>query len=193
MVKHKSREPAVPVLSFADAEQKFRSLARRQAELVEMIGGMEAATAMNRLRSDRERDSDRLEFVRQKAEPFRDWSERRLARKLEEARETLQQVVAGLTDAHDRAARAERAELVALARNLEPQHRDVAGEIADALQQLSESIETEARLRQELQGRFTSAVDQLPDMSFAAVGRPEHFDSPISEWFRRARRAGIVD
>ena len=145
-----------------------------------------------REKSRKERESDRLAAMRQRAAPFNGMRRRKADRLLEDARDDLQDILPKLNDAAEAAQRARQRQLRERAKELIPAHRGVVARIAVALEALTEALGEEADIRRECQTPEGLVPAVLPEMGFAGVGLPRDHTSPVSKWFKHARRAGFI-
>ena len=188
--KKTTRTPLVP--TFEEARAAASEFADQRRALDQEIAGLEAALALDKVASPDEREGDRLASLRERAVPFADTKPRHIQRRLEDARDELQDLLPKAFAANEAKARADRTENRKTAEHLKPQHAEAVERIADALEQLAAGLDQEARLRDQVKNPNGLVPDELPDMSFRGIGRAADHNSPISSWFRRARRAGYL-
>jgi hypothetical protein len=76
----------------------------------------------------------------------------------------------------------------AVARGLAPQHRIAVNKVGRCLAALAVALD-------ELRGieRQVPGLAYLPPMGFPSVGSLKHPDSPVSYWFKRARKLNLLD
>ena len=113
--------------------------------------------------------------------------------RLEDAHDELEALLPKVFAANEAAASAERSAFRKQATDLKPQHAQAIERIAAALEQLSDALDAEARVRDQVRDRNGIIPDSLPDMSFGGIGNAMNHNSPISAWFRRARQAGYTE
>lgn len=183
------RTPLLPGAGEANAIAS--ELAAQRRALDQEIAGIEATLILDGLNID-ERASDRLDALRARAAPFADGKPRRLRLRLEDAQDELKALLPKVFSANEAAARAERGENRRRAERLKPEHAAVVERIADALENLATALDEEARIRNQVRDRNGVIPENLPDMAFAGVGNATDHNSPVSIWFRRARRAGYL-
>lgn len=187
--KKPTRTPLLPTPE--EARATASELADQRRALDTEIAGIEAALTWDALSID-ERQSDRLTTLRERAAPVADKKPRRLRVRLEDALDERKALLPKVFAANEAAAQAARSENRKRAETLKPEHAKVVERIADALEKLATALDDEARLRDQVKSPNGLIPDTLPGMGFTGVGHAADHNSPVSEWFRRARRAGYI-
>lgn len=169
------------------ARAEYAELRRQYDHLTAEIEGRKAAL---KLEGADPSDVARASAYFAKAEPHKGKKRRLLLADIERLEDELELVGPKLTDAREELLAAETVEARTRARRVAPQHLKIAGEIALQLEALAGLLNEESRLRQAV--KLPRGGEALPDLSLAALGTAADINSPISEWFRRARRHGVV-
>jgi hypothetical protein len=74
------------------------------------------------------------------------------------------------------------------ARELAPQHRACVQRIAKSLAALSAALDDYERVRRQVPG-----LGSLPEAGFPGIGSLKNPQSPVTYWFRRARKLNLID
>lgn len=72
------------------------------------------------------------------------------------------------------------------------EYNQVSARMARALSELNDCIVAERDIADRV-NRIGVLSSPLPDLSFSLIGTKDHHNSPMAGWFRRARKAGILE
>ncbi len=188
MLKTRKRQTApAPTAQDVHAE-----VAQERRDLTQRIESLESYITLDNLKSRKERESDRLAHLRQKAAPFARMRQKKALALLETAQDDLEANLPKFTETAEAAQRARQRVLRERAKELQPAHRGAVARIADALEKLAEALAEEADIRRECQTPDGDVPAVLPEMGFANIALPRDHTSPVSRWFKRARRGGFI-
>jgi hypothetical protein len=177
---------------FERARQRWQEASARHRGLRDRLTGARAAIGLLEREEDAPKLAPRLVEMAEKFLAGRPFGRRRLEREVEDAEDAL----AAAAPEHAREAEAWRQALAAEAARrvagLRPRHLAAVAEIARAVEALSQAVEAERALRDELATSEVGSYAALPDGS-SGLDTLHEWHSPLSCWVRRVRQLGLLD
>lgn len=185
-----STNPATPESRLIEAEKLLASLETEHQAARDKIAGLSQCDS---LRDVKPEALERLApGVVERARPYFNLTAHQHLHETEAATSAEPEVRHRLVELRGQVARLRQQVRGRQAAGLRSEYDQVARRTAKALTELSACVVAEADIAQRVY-RMGVLHSPLPDLSFCLVGTREQHNSPIAGWFRRARKAGILE